>query len=221
MPVFTPPTASASSRSTATLQDNPAEIANLLAKLDEGFDVVSGWKRERHDPWHKVLPSRVFNWLVSRLMGVHLHDHNCGLKAYRREVMHEIRLYGELHRFVPVLAAAKGFRVGEVVVGHRPRKFGKSKYGVSRLTKGLLDLLTVKFIVGYGQRPQHMLGTVGLFAFLLGGLGMSWLALRWVLSRIISGAGRPSTCTRQPRFTTAWAYSSSVPSFCRSGYSAK
>ena len=119
------------------LQDNPAEIANLLAKLDEGFDVVSGWKRERHDPWHKVLPSRVFNWLVSWLMGVQLHDHNCGLKAYRREVMHEIRLYGELHRFVPVLAAAKGFRVGEVVVEHRPRKYGKSKYGVSRLTQGL------------------------------------------------------------------------------------
>src|SRR5262245_49318017 len=120
-------------------------------------------------------------------MGVRLHDHNCGLKAYRREVMHEIRLYGELHRFVPVLAAAKGFRVGEVVVAHRPRKFGKSKYGVSRLTKGLLDLLTVKFIVGYGQRPQHMLGTVGLFAFLLGGLGMCWLAVRWTLSRIIDG----------------------------------
>jgi glycosyltransferase involved in cell wall biosynthesis len=169
------------------LQDDPAEIANLLAKLDEGFEVVSGWKRERHDPWHKVLPSRVFNWLVSHFMGVHLHDHNCGLKAYRREVMHEIRLYGELHRFVPVLAAAKGFRVGEVVVAHRPRKFGKSKYGVSRLTKGLLDLLTVKFIVGYGQRPQHMLGTVGLFAFLMGGLGMGGLAIRWTLSRIVDG----------------------------------
>ncbi|MFO0789775.1 MAG: glycosyltransferase family 2 protein [Pirellulales bacterium] len=169
------------------LQDNPAEIAKLLAKLDEGFDVVSGWKRERFDPWHKVLPSRVFNWLVSHLMGVHLHDHNCGLKAYRREVMHEIRLYGELHRFVPVLAAAKGFRVAEVVVEHRPRKYGTSKYGVSRLSKGLLDLLTVKFIVGYGQRPQHMLGTVGLFAFLLGGLGMSWLAFEWVASRIIAG----------------------------------
>lgn len=171
----------------ADLQDNPAEITNLLAKLDEGYDVVSGWKRERFDPWHKVLASRVFNWLVSHLMGVHLHDHNCGIKAYRREVMNEIRLYGELHRFVPVLAAAKGFRVGELVVGHRPRKFGKSKYGVSRLSKGLLDLLTVKFLVGYGQRPQHMLGTFGLAAFLLGGLGMAWLAGRWVLSRTIEG----------------------------------
>jgi dolichol-phosphate mannosyltransferase len=169
------------------LQDNPAEIVKLLAKLDEGYDVVSGWKQERFDPWHKVFPSRVFNWLVSHMMGVYLHDHNCGLKAYRREVMHEIRLYGELHRFVPVLAAAKGFRIGEVVVQHRPRKYGKSKYGVSRLSKGLLDLLTVKFIVGYGQRPQHMLGTAGLFAFLLGGLGMGWLALRWIFSRVLAG----------------------------------
>jgi glycosyltransferase involved in cell wall biosynthesis len=169
------------------LQDDPAEIAALLAKLDEGFDVVSGWKRERHDPPGKVLPSRVFNWLVSKLMGVPLHDHNCGLKAFRREVMHEIRLYGELHRFVPVLAAAKGFRTGEVVVKHRPRKHGRSKYGVSRLSKGLLDLLTVKFIIGYGQRPQHLLGTVGLAAFLLGGLGMTFLAARWLLSRIIDG----------------------------------
>lgn len=173
------------------LQDNPAEIVNLLSKLDEGFDVVSGWKKERFDPWHKVLPSRVFNWLVSHLMGVHLHDHNCGLKAYRREVMHEIRLYGELHRFVPVLAAAKGFRIGEVVVAHRPRKFGKSKYGVSRLAKGLLDLMTVKFLIGYGQRPQHMLGMAGLVAFLLGGLGMGWLAAHWVLSRTVASWGPP------------------------------
>jgi dolichol-phosphate mannosyltransferase len=169
------------------LQDDPAEIAALLAKLDDGYDVVSGWKRERHDPWQKVLPSRIFNWLVSRMTGVRLHDHNCGLKAFRREVIHEIRLYGELHRFVPVLAAAKGFRTGEVVVKHRPRKYGKSKYGLSRLSKGLLDLITVKFLIGYGQRPQHLLGTVGLAAFLLGGLGMFVLAIRWFLSRTIDG----------------------------------
>lgn len=171
----------------ADLQDNPAEIVNLLAKLDEGFDVVTGWKRERFDPWHKVLASRVFNWLVSHLLGVHLHDHNCGLKAFRREVIDEIRLYGELHRFVPVLAAAKGFRVGEVVVRHRPRTFGKSKYGISRLNKGFLDLLTVKFLVGYGQRPQHLLGTAGLVACLLGGMGMAWLAVHWILSRMLEG----------------------------------
>jgi dolichol-phosphate mannosyltransferase len=169
------------------LQDDPAEIGALLARLDEGFDVVSGWKRNRQDPWQKVLPSRIFNWLVSHLTGVYLHDHNCGLKAFRREVIHEIRLYGELHRFVPVLAAAKGFRAAEVAVNHRPRKYGRSKYGLSRLSKGLLDLLTVKFLIGYGQRPQHVLGAVGLGAFLLGGLGMFILAVRWVLSRTVDG----------------------------------
>lgn len=169
------------------LQDDPAEIPQLLAKLDEGFDVVSGWKQVRHDPWDKVLPSRVFNWLVSKLTGVVLHDHNCGLKCFRREVMLEIRLYGELHRFVPVLAAARGFKVSEVVVRHRPRKFGRSKYGVSRIITGLLDLLTVKFVIGYGQRPQHLMGTIGLASFGLGGLGMMYLAIRWCLSRLVDG----------------------------------
>ena len=198
------------------LQDNPAEIANLLAKIDEGFDVVSGWKRERHDPWHKVLPSRVFNWLVSQLMGVRLHDHNCGLKAYRREVMHEIRLYGELHRFVPVLAAAKGFRIGEVVGAAIGRgKYGKSKYGVSRLIEGLLDLLTVKFIVGYGQRPQHMLGTAGLLAFLFGGLGLGLagvaldaVAIGWRLDAV--------DLHETAALFYCLACSSSAPSFFRS-----
>lgn len=169
------------------LQDDPGEIPKLLAKLDEGFDVVSGWKQVRHDPWHKVWPSRVFNWLVSGLTGVKLHDHNCGLKCFRREVMHEVRLYGELHRFVPVLAAARGFKVTEVVVQHRPRKFGASKYGVSRIVKGLLDLLTVKFVIGYGQRPQHLLGAVGLASLGLGAFGMTYLAAKWCLSRVIDG----------------------------------
>ena len=169
------------------LQDDPAEIPRLLAKLDEGYDVVSGWKQVRHDPWHKVLPSRVFNWLVSKLTGVVLHDHNCGLKCFRREVMLEVRLYGELHRFVPVLAAARGFKVTEVVVQHRPRRYGRSKYGVSRIVTGLLDLLTVKFVIGYGQRPQHLLGAIGLAAFGLGGIGMAYLAALWCVSRTVAG----------------------------------
>jgi glycosyltransferase involved in cell wall biosynthesis len=137
------------------LQDDPAEIPQLVAKLNEGYDVVSGWKRVRRDPWHKVWMSRAFNWLVSRVTGVRLHDHNCGLKCFRREVAHEISLYGELHRFLPVLAAAKGFRTGEVVVHHRPRRHGRSKYGASRVVKALLDLMTVKFIIGNGHRPQR------------------------------------------------------------------
>jgi len=168
----------------ADLQDDPAEIPSLLAKLHEGFDVVSGWKRVRHDPWHKVWPSRVFNFLVSRLTSVSLHDHNCGLKIFRREVIHEVRLYGELHRFVPVLAASRGFRVGEVVVKHRPRLAGHSKYGLSRIPKGLLDLLTVCFITRFGQRPQHWLGMGALASLTLGILGMGYLAVVWCASRL-------------------------------------
>jgi len=168
----------------ADLQDDPAEIPDFLAKMDEGFEVVSGWKKRRHDPWHKVGPSRVFNWMVSRLTGVHLHDHNCGMKCYEREIFDEVTLYGELHRFVPVLAAARGYRVSERVVQHRARQFGESKYGVTRIVKGFLDLLTVKFITGFGQRPQHILGTMGLVSFLLGGLGMLYLALYWITAQI-------------------------------------
>jgi glycosyltransferase involved in cell wall biosynthesis len=164
----------------ADLQDDPAEIPRFLAALAQHRDVVSGWKRRRHDPWHKVLPSRVFNAMVSWTFGVQLHDHNCGMKCYRAEVFREVRLYGELHRFIPVLAAARGFRVGEIEINHRPRRFGRSKYGIRRFIKGFLDLLTVKFLTGFGQRPQHMLGTVGIISFALGGLGMAYLAFTWV-----------------------------------------
>jgi dolichol-phosphate mannosyltransferase len=164
----------------ADLQDDPNEIPNFLTALNQGKDVISGWKRVRHDPWHKVLPSRVFNGMVSWLTGVALHDHNCGMKCYRAEVFREIRLYGELHRFIPVLAAARGFRVGEIEIRHRARKFGRSKYGVRRFVKGFLDLLTVKFLTSFSHRPQHVLGSVGLTSFLLGALGLTWLAITWV-----------------------------------------
>jgi glycosyltransferase involved in cell wall biosynthesis len=169
----------------ADLQDDPREIPRLLAAMEGNCDVVSGWKQVRHDPWHKVLPSRVFNWLVSWLTGVYLHDHNCGLKCYRREVLAEVRLYGELHRFVPVLAAARGFRVGELAVAHRPRKFGRSKYGVRRFIKGFLDLLTVKFLTGFGQRPQHLLGGIGLVCFFLGTVSITYLTGYWIVERIL------------------------------------
>jgi glycosyltransferase involved in cell wall biosynthesis len=166
----------------ADLQDDPAEIPRFLKELQTGLDVVSGWKKKRHDPWHKVWPSRVFNFLVSRLTGVKLHDHNCGMKCYRAEVFREVRLYGELHRFIPVLAHARGFKVGEIPINHRPRKFGRSKYGVRRFVKGFLDLLTVKFLTGFGRRPQHLLGAIGLIAFGLGILGLIYLATIWVLT---------------------------------------
>jgi glycosyltransferase involved in cell wall biosynthesis len=170
----------------ADLQDDPAEIPRFLAMLDEGkvderLDVISGWKRVRLDPWHKVWPSRVFNLMVSWLTSVHLHDHNCGMKCYRAEVFREVRLYGELHRFIPVLAAARGFRVGEIDINHRPRRFGRSKYGVRRFIKGFLDLLTVKFLTGFGQRPQHVLGGLGLVSFFLGVLGLLYLGVTWVI----------------------------------------
>jgi dolichol-phosphate mannosyltransferase len=163
----------------ADLQDDPREIPRFLAEIARGLDVVSGYKRVRHDPWHKVFPSRVFNWMVSRLTGVALHDHNCGMKCCVREVLDELVLYGELHRFVPVLAAARGFRVGELVVAHRPRQFGRSKYGLSRFVKGFLDLLSVKFVTAYGQRPQHVLGSAGLGAIFLGFLGMIATVAAW------------------------------------------
>jgi dolichol-phosphate mannosyltransferase len=171
----------------ADLQDDPAEIPNLLAKLEQDFDVVNGWKQERYDPWHKTWPSKVFNLLVSSITGVELHDHNCGLKCFRREVINEVRLYGELHRFVPVLAAARGFRVGEVAVKHRPRLTGKSKYGWVRIPKGLLDLLTVRFITRFNQRPQHWLGMGALGSLTLGMLGMGYLAILWCVSRLPGG----------------------------------
>jgi dolichol-phosphate mannosyltransferase len=168
----------------ADLQDDPDEIPNFLEALSHDKDVVSGWKKVRYDPWHKVWPSRVFNFLVSWLTGVHLHDHNCGMKCYRAEVFREIKLYGELHRFIPVLAADRGFRVGELIIKHRPRRFGHSKYGVRRFIKGLLDLLTVKFLTGFGQTPQHLLGSLGLLSFLLGALGMAYLAIVWLIGQL-------------------------------------
>lgn len=169
----------------ADLQDDPAEIPNFLAKLNTGFDVVNGWKQRRLDPWHKVYPSLVFNGLVSRLTGLSLHDHNCGVKLFRREVADEIRLYGELHRFIPVLAHARGFQVTELPVNHRSRQFGQSKYGFRRFARGFLDLLTVSFLMGYRQRPQHMLGGIGLSFFGVGVLGLSYLALLWVLMNVL------------------------------------
>ncbi len=166
----------------ADLQDDPKEIPRFLKELDKGFDVISGWKRIRHDPWHKVLPSRVFNGMVSGVTGVALHDHNCGMKCYRAEIFKEVRLYGELHRFIPVLAAARGYKVGEIEINHRARLYGGSKYmGVSRFLKGFLDLLTVKFLTGFGQRPQHLLGGLGLASFGLGTLALVYLAITWII----------------------------------------
>ena len=173
----------------ADLQDDPAEVPRLLEKLDSGLDVVSGWKQRRNDPWHKTYPSRVFNWMINRLTGLHLHDHNCGLKAYRSEVFREVQIYGELHRFVPALAAARGFRVGELIVNHRPRTAGVSKYGFERFIKGFLDLLTVYFLTFFRNRPQHLLGNAGLCLFAVGSLVLTVLTISWIASRMFDMGG--------------------------------
>jgi glycosyltransferase involved in cell wall biosynthesis len=175
----------------ADLQDDPAEIPRLMARLRDGFDVVNGWKQRRQDPWHKVYPSRVFNAAVSWITGLRLHDHNCGIKLFRAEVAVEIRLYGELHRFLPVLADARGFRVTEMPVNHRPRRFGHSKYGVRRFARGFLDLLTVRFLTGFGQRPQHIIGGFGLLLLALGFCGLAFLAAVWLLTHIFGANFAP------------------------------
>jgi glycosyltransferase involved in cell wall biosynthesis len=150
------------------LQDDPDELPRFIDTLNDGYDLVSGWKQRRQDPLGKTAPSRVFNWTVRHVSGVPLHDFNCGFKAYRHEVTDSISLYGELHRFTPVLADAEGFRIAELPVKHHARKWGKSKYGWSRLVKGFLDLLTVTFLTNYRQRPMHLFGIPGLLALFLG-----------------------------------------------------
>jgi glycosyltransferase involved in cell wall biosynthesis len=152
----------------ADLQDDPAEIPRLLVKLEEGFDLVSGWKTRRRDPLRRRVLSRIFNWVTGRMSGLRLHDMNCGLKAYRAEVVRGMPLYGELHRFIPVLAQYRGFRVAELPVNHRPREHGRSRYGVERYIRGFLDLLTVSFIGRYRHRPLHLFGGLGLILGLFG-----------------------------------------------------
>jgi glycosyltransferase involved in cell wall biosynthesis len=163
----------------ADLQDNPGDIPRLLDGLNQGCDLCVGWKKRRFDPWHKVIPSRVFNWVIGVVSGVRLHDHNCGLKCYRAEVLREITLYGEMHRFITLLAHARGFKVAELEVTHRPRPYGHSKYGARRFVKGLLDLVTVSFLTGFSQRPLHFLGVFGLAAFVLGLATARPCSIRW------------------------------------------
>lgn len=170
----------------ADLQDDPAEIGVLLGKLEEGYDLVVAWRFERRDPLSKTLPSRIFNWTVASLTGVRLHDFNCGFKAYRRPVTEEVKLYGELHRFIPVLAFLKGFRIAEVKVIHRPRRAGHSKYGIGRLGRGFFDFLTVIFLTTYLKRPLHLFGTAGIVVFLAGLIINTYMAyLRFFLDEAI------------------------------------
>ena len=152
----------------ADLQDDPNEIPALINKLNEGFDLVSGWKRKRYDPWTKTFPSKIFNFVTRLLTGVKIHDFNCGLKAYRKSVVKSIEVFGGRHRYIPALAGQKNFSVTEVVVNHRPRVHGETKYGGSRIFHGFFDLLTILFLNKYTQQPLHFFGAIGLVTFSIG-----------------------------------------------------
>lgn len=172
----------------ADLQDDPRGIPNFINKLNEGYDLVSGWRFKRKDPFSRTFPSRLFNSLTATLTGVKVHDFNCGFKAYRKEVIEDLDLYGELHRYIPALAHWKGFKVGEIKVEHRPRAHGKSKYGVGRLFRGLTDLFTVMFLTKYVKRPLHLFGAVGVLLLLIGFIINAYFAiLKFVLRQPIGG----------------------------------
>jgi len=172
------------------LQDDPSEIPQLLKKLDEGYDLVSGWKKVRRDPLSKTIPSRFFNFVTGLLTGIDIHDFNCGLKAYRRDVVKTLKVYGELHRYVPVLAHWEGFKIGEIPVQHRPRKYGKTKFGITRFWRGFLDLLTVLFTTRYFRRPLHLFGFWGLLSTVAGTVIVCYLVVLWFLG-LASLSNRP------------------------------
>jgi glycosyltransferase involved in cell wall biosynthesis len=171
----------------ADLQDDPSEIPNLLSKLSNGYDVVSGWKKKRRDPISKTIPSLFFNRVVSGLTRVPIHDMNCGFKAYRSEVVKEIDLYGELHRYIPVLAARKGYRIGETPVVHHARAHGKSKYGAWRFVSGFLDLLTILMISRFTLKPLHFFGSIGLLFGAAGTIVNLYLVSIWIRFHNIQG----------------------------------
>lgn len=168
----------------ADLQDDPAEIPNLLLKLDSGWDLVSGWKKKRFDPFIKKHTSKFFNYTTRILTGIKIHDFNCGLKAYRADVVKNINLYGELHRYIPVLAHYSGYTVTELPVKHHPRRYGKTKYGISRFFKGFVDLITVVFTTRYVKRPLHFFGLLGTLSFLMGLLINAYLTYEWFFKDI-------------------------------------
>ena len=161
----------------ADLQDSPDEIPEMRRMIvEEGYDLVSGWKKRRHDPVGKRWPSKFFNWTARAVSGIRLHDFNCGLKAYRRKVVKSIEVYGEMHRYIPILARRAGFRrIGEKVVEHRARKYGRSKFGLERMIKGYLDLITVSFMSHFGRSPMYFFGSLGTVMFLLGGATTAWV----------------------------------------------
>ena len=164
------------------LQDNPAEIPEMLKILENGSDLVSGWKKKRHDPWHKTMPSKFFNLVVSIICGQRLHDFNCGLKAYKAEVAKSIQLYGDFHRFIPLMASWNGFKITEKTVEHKARLHGVSKYGASRFVSGFLDLLSLMFLRKFAVKPLHFFGTVGLLICLVATGVFGYFGVEWIIT---------------------------------------
>lgn len=177
----------------ADLQDSPDEIPALYDMIrNEGFDLVSGWKKKRYDPISKTIPTKIYNFVTSRMSGVKLHDMNCGLKAYSHEVVKNIEVYGEMHRYIPVIAKWAGFkRIGEKVVQHRPRKYGTTKFGLSRFIYGPLDLASIMFMGKFGKRPMHFFGVLGTFIFFIGILVLTWLSIEKLMLNTVGIANRP------------------------------
>ncbi len=177
----------------ADLQDSPEEITELYNMIiNDGFDIVSGWKKERHDPITKTIPTKLYNWATRKMSGIKLNDMNCGLKAYHKEVIKNIEVYGEMHRYIPVIAKAEGFtKIGEKVVRHRARKYGVTKFGLNRFSRGLLDLMSISFMSRFGKRPMHFFGSVGLLFTLIGTILLTVLTIQKLIYNVIGIASRP------------------------------
>lgn len=177
----------------ADLQDSPEEIPELYNMIvNEGYDIVSGWKKNRHDPITKTIPTKLYNWATRKMSGIKLNDMNCGLKAYHKEVIKSIEVYGEMHRYIPVIAKAEGFnKIGEKVVRHQARKYGVTKFGLNRFSRGLLDLMSISFMSRFGKRPMHFFGSVGLLFTLIGTILLTTLTIQKLIYNVIGIASRP------------------------------
>lgn len=187
----------------ADLQDSPDEIPELVRMItQDGYDLVSGWKKKRYDPITKTLPTKLYNWAARKMSGIVLHDFNCGLKAYRQDVVKSIEVYGEMHRYIPILAKWAGFvRIGEKVVQHQERKFGVTKFGIERFINGPLDLMVITFMSRFGKRPMHFFGVYGVLMFVLGGAVSAWLIIEKVMA--IANGTKVREVTDQPLFYLA------------------
>ncbi|MFT4544225.1 MAG: glycosyltransferase involved in cell wall biosynthesis [Bacteroidia bacterium] len=187
----------------ADLQDSPEEIPELVRMITEdGFDLVSGWKKKRFDPITKTIPTKLYNWAARKMSGIYLHDFNCGLKAYRQDVIKSIEVYGEMHRYIPVIAKWAGFnKIGEKVVQHQERRFGETKFGIERFINGPLDLLVITFMSRFGKRPMHFFGVYGSLMFLLGGVVSTWLIVEKIVA--LANQTKVREVTDQPLFYLA------------------